>query len=228
MARAMAVILAAVLATPASGAAPSDPMLRDDAALLSAGGLDAAVVASPMLVVEEDRAEPSHLYPVGSLVALTANARWSGSGPAPPRVRAILSFDARSVEWLSPPGRTANDGAWEAHAPSYAFTLDPSAGNLTLLWALRIPQNATEGDLRLPVTLSVESDPPASNTKDLVLRVVSEGSVPSWTPPFWQDPAFILVVGVAIGLAVGFILFGKGKASALPRQMGGARSAWAS
>lgn len=203
---------------------PRQTLGHQDAVTLVLGGIRVDARAWPTLLVE-DLGGP-HDYPIGSNVTLTFAAHWTGNATHPASFEATYFFDAHNVTWTSAPGvaaagdRNATDG-FPAY-PSYTFTFsDWSGANTTFEWSFRIPDSAKTGTLRLPVAFAItEAGRQQSVQSDFVLRIVSKEVSVIPPPPFWRDPAFILLVGAAIGLAVGYIVFGKPRPSAATPRSG--------
>ncbi len=207
---------------------PTLSLGQQDAVSFNLDGIQVEGKASPTVLVEEF--DGAHDFPIGSVVTLTFAARWTGNATHPAAIAATYAFDAHNVTWASAPGSaqaspktTTLDQSVSGFPqyPSYPFLFtDFSGANTTFQWTFTIPETVKEGSLRIPVALALDhGDHESSYESDLVLRVASQEVSVIPPPPFWQDPSFILLVGVAIGLAVGFILFGKPKTAA--RRVGG-------
>ncbi len=195
---------------------------QQDAVSLTVSGIRVDGQASPTVLVAQ--VDGPHDYPIGSTVTLTFMARWIGNGSHPETVRAAYSFDAHNVTWASPPGasgplsdaRSAGPGGGFPLYPSYAFTFsDWSGANTTFQWTFNIPDGTPLGTLRIPVAFAVtDAGRERAAQSDFVLHVVSQEVSVIPPPPFWRDPAFILLVGATIGLAVGYILFHRPRPAA--------------
>lgn len=191
-----------------------------DAVELEIEGIIVSGQAYPTVLVE--KTDSAHEYPIGSHVTLVVSARWQGNGSHPDRVRITYSFDAREVNWTSHLPASDGDAAPGADArrfPTYSFDFaDWSGANITYRWSFHLPASVREGALRLPVAAAVRyATREVAVQSDMVLTIVSQEQSVLPPPPFWRDPAFILGVGVAIGVAVGYIVFGKPRPAAQPQ-----------
>ncbi|MES2153581.1 MAG: hypothetical protein V4510_00405 [bacterium] len=192
---------------------PDQALGQQDAVVLTVDGLRVEGLASPTVLVSDT--DGPHDYPIGSIVTLTFSARWLGNATHPDAVAAVYHFDAHAINWTSAPAGPADVQGYPRY-PSYGFTFDDwSGGNTTFQWTFRIPEGTPLGTLHVPVAFAVTAGGrERSSQSDLVLHVVSKEVSVIPPPPFWRDPAFILLVGCVIGLTLGFILFGKPRASA--------------
>jgi hypothetical protein len=189
---------------------------QQDGVVLLLDGLRVDGKAWPTLLVEA--LDGPRDYPVGSNVTIRFSVHWTGNATHPQSVLATYFFDAHNVTWTSYPGNDRADHGNPAF-PAYSFTFaDWSGANTTYQWTFRIPDGAAIGTMHFAVAFAVtDAGRQRSAQSDILLHIVSQEVSVLPPPPFWRDPAFILLVGGAIGLTLGYIVFGKPKPAARPR-----------
>ncbi|MEA3189782.1 MAG: hypothetical protein QOD77_364 [Thermoplasmata archaeon] len=182
------------MAPPASCTTSTDN--KDDEVRIALPDLDVEGMATP-------RGLPAHpsAYETGTLVDLTLTFDWSGEAAADVEVY----FAARpGLDWVSAGGATVGSPRFFR----YTLNLTPDEP-ATVAWTARIWDNAT-GPALLDLAVAyhdargVEQHGEATVLLEVVDRLPGPPAV-----PFWQDPAFILMLGMVIGLSVGYVLFGK-------------------
>lgn len=197
---------------------PKVQLGQQDAVAFTVAGIEVVGQAFPTVIVQA--AGDAQDYPIGSVVTLRFSARWGGNATHPDSLSAAYYFDARQVNWTSPPLQedvAVMEGTQGfPEYPVYPFLFqDWSGANTTFLWTFELPGDAKVGTLRIPVAFAVRGEGRESSAQgELVLNVVS-AEVDVIPTPFWRDPSFILLVGIAIGLAVGYIVFGRPRPAAL-------------
>lgn len=167
---------------------------------------DEVRVSLPDLAVEgaaTPRGLPAHpiAYEAGTLVDLTFTFDWSG--PAAQDVEVYFAVRP-GLDWASAGGTTVGSPRFF----HYTLNLTPDEP-ATVAWTARLWDNAT-GPVLLDLSVAYPDAKGVERHGEATLLLdVVEHLPPPPAMPFWQDPAFILMLGMVIGLAVGYILFGK-------------------
>ncbi|MES2153578.1 MAG: hypothetical protein V4510_00390 [bacterium] len=171
----------------------------------------------------------SDTYASGSLMTVTFQTHWAGNASHPAALDLVFEFGTGGVEWLTPPGADlpkASGGTADPQADSvkasqttsedgthviYTVQMANFAAPSTYAWSFRIPAERTQGTVSLPVTLYVLQGHEASAQRgDMAFPLAPASSGVVVGQPIWQSPAFLLLGGAVVGLAVGFVLFRKG------------------